>query len=922
MIIDFYKGNGGGGSGERGPQGPQGPQGIEGAQGYQGAEGAQGPAGSGSTGDFNKLMAVPAFPESAETGDVVALVSEGSGLPNGVLFEERNDLGENQDKTGGRFQFEIGAFDGIAESDALYVGKVITPNDSEISLYIYENEWKTGGAVLSDSNGNLYISMGVDSDSAGESNIEGAIFNYQYTSSEDEYMVVDIYPEDTGEVTFDIPQGGVEANGVYQYDGTDWAKIGGESVDNTVLKSVSAAPETMGLNDVAVLGSNLSQFTGYEDVVSAFTLVRMYNGSFAKDAGEDDIVNVTANENVFTLGGSYINTPLGDITPGSEVYTDWTAVATGIMMKYDAENDELDLRVAAGLSVEGEVVNKSGAELGDLSSYVETTSVEEHFQGDPIYEPYAKKDDLSILKHSDTVPQNTEHSDVFSFVGNYPDVTFDTWVDNESNDKWWSNAGGDRAVKLEQLTNTRFVVVIEDTWYALRYNGQSLTNTGEASACDIKEYSEKKWILSDERYTFFVEVSDAIYVYTLFSKGFHHFEAPEGVNIISTNNLTINEAYYEDGVYRTSIEQFEVGYCGAPTGSNRTVQTRITGTPVHDVFCGSVTDTQGNTYEVWLAAGGNKAWINISGSTQKTNVNLGGSTNISGSGKMPFRFQYQHTATYDAIILSGTTSNAVFQRHMLAKVSDTKTTNKRLAEDWELPNETRLVPVAEYNGQLLLSHTTGGSYWETVIITSVESFDETDYSVLENIYDSLNNTNGGIFYTIGYKRYFMRKSQIDMVNSKYYKAQIELKPISTKYNVDNDTWMLNFKCDWTLSGDEMTITMKSFYNEQTQEFEMMFCNTASTAGNCVVFGGASDTSALATTSIVDSAGTVIFASEFVEGELSVSAATGISYADNGEGAMAIEGFEAGQTYTWSFNGYNGDDVSQETFVYRVPQWLH
>lgn len=201
MIIDFYKGNGGGGSGERGPQGPQGPQGIEGAQGYQGAEGAQGPAGSGSTGDFNKLMAVPAFPESAETGDVVALVSEGSGLPNGVLFEERNDLGENQDKTGGRFQFEIGAFDGIAESDALYVGKVITPNDSEISLYIYENEWKTGGAVLSDSNGNLYISMGVDSDSAGESNIEGAIFNYQYTSSEDEYMVVDIYPEDTGEVT-------------------------------------------------------------------------------------------------------------------------------------------------------------------------------------------------------------------------------------------------------------------------------------------------------------------------------------------------------------------------------------------------------------------------------------------------------------------------------------------------------------------------------------------------------------------------------------------------------------------------------------------------------------------------------------------------------------------------------------------------
>ena len=402
MIVNKYS-NGGGGSGERGPQGYQGPQGIEGAQGYQGAEGAQGPAGSGSTGDFNNLMAVPAFPESAETGDVVALVSEGSGLPNGVLFEERNDLGENQDKTGGRFQFEIGAFDGIAESDALYVGKVITPNDSEISLYIYENEWKTGGAVLSDLNGNLYISMGVDSDSTGESNIEGAIFNYQYTSSEDEYMVVDIYPEDTGEVTFDIPQGGVEANGVYQYDGTDWVNVGG---DNTILKSVSAAPETMELNDVAVLGNNLSQFTGYEDVVSAYTLVKMYNGVFAQDAGAYDYVNVRVTGNttsVFTIGGSYIHTPLGNITPGSEVYTDWTdvteygGVSTGIMMKYDAGNDELDLKVPSGFSVEGQIVNKSGAELGDLSTYVVMTSEEEHFQGDPIYEQYAKRSELSDL---------------------------------------------------------------------------------------------------------------------------------------------------------------------------------------------------------------------------------------------------------------------------------------------------------------------------------------------------------------------------------------------------------------------------------------------------------------------------------------------------------------------------------------------
>lgn len=235
MIIDFYKGNGGGGSGSQGPIGPQGPQGIEGAQGYQGPVGQDGIDQNPTV-----LKSVAELPESAETGDLVSLSVEEQGLPNGILFEERNDLGENQDKTGGRFQFEIGAFDGIAESDALYVGKVITPNDSEISLYVFENEWKTGGAVLSDSNGNLYISMGVDSDSAGESNIEGAIFNYQYTSSEDEYMVVDIYPETTGSVSFDldITEGQL---GVYQYDGTDWNKLGegGQGGDSNTLQAVS-----------------------------------------------------------------------------------------------------------------------------------------------------------------------------------------------------------------------------------------------------------------------------------------------------------------------------------------------------------------------------------------------------------------------------------------------------------------------------------------------------------------------------------------------------------------------------------------------------------------------------------------------------------------------------------------------------------
>lgn len=197
------------------------------------------------------------------------------------------------------------------------------------------------------------------------------------------------------------PQGPQGIEGAQGYQGP--AAEGG---DNTILKSVSAAPETMELNDVAVLGNNLSQFTGYEDVVSAYTLVKMYNGSFAKDAGATDYVEVRvtgSTTSVFTIGGSYIATPLGRFTPGSEVYTDWTDVitfnsaSTGIMMKYDAGNDELDLKVPSGFSIAGQITNKSGAALGPLSSYVVMTSEEEHFQGDPIYEQYAKRSELSDL---------------------------------------------------------------------------------------------------------------------------------------------------------------------------------------------------------------------------------------------------------------------------------------------------------------------------------------------------------------------------------------------------------------------------------------------------------------------------------------------------------------------------------------------
>jgi len=404
MIVNKYS-NGGGGSGERGPQGYQGPIGPQGPQGEDGINQ-----------DPTLLKSVSEFPESAETGDAVAKVSEigtwGWDVPYGEYMEEATYTFPAD--------FDITQYD---QSNQYFVGKFVNTEregDNSYGEYnVYVFYVSGAGPIVRLQND------GIDEAGAGSVNIptmgetDDDFGSIEATYEEDNPATLlfsvqgDINVEVVWIPNFQLVEGAslqsvYESDGIYQYDGTDWTKVGGEGGDNTILKSVSAAPETMELNDVAVLGNNLSQFTGYEDVVSAYTLVKMYNGSFAQDAGAADYVNVRVTENnnikgVFTIGGSYITTPLGRFTAGSEVYTDWTDVitytsaSTGIMMKYDAGNDELDLRVPSGFSVTGQIVNKSGAELGDLSSYVLMTSEEEHFQGDPIYEQYAKRSELSDL---------------------------------------------------------------------------------------------------------------------------------------------------------------------------------------------------------------------------------------------------------------------------------------------------------------------------------------------------------------------------------------------------------------------------------------------------------------------------------------------------------------------------------------------
>lgn len=297
------QGGGGGGVGPQGPAGPQGPQGPAGADGTNGADGAQGPQGPAGQDGIEQaptvLKSVSALPESAETGDVVALASESEGLPLGILFEERNDLGENEDQVGGRFSFPVGAFDEIEETDAIYVGKVTTPNDTELSLYIYGNEWRTGGAVFTDAGGNISISMGPDSDSAGENPYDGAIFNYQYTSTEDEYMVVDIYPETSGSVVFDIPEASEEI-GVYQYDGSDWSKIEGGAGGVLVVNSLSSSEAAN-----APVGSLIGQYRQEELtwVTMPYTGDTDVNASEILIKGDVDFSNVRINYYIFN--GNY-----------------------------------------------------------------------------------------------------------------------------------------------------------------------------------------------------------------------------------------------------------------------------------------------------------------------------------------------------------------------------------------------------------------------------------------------------------------------------------------------------------------------------------------------------------------------------------------------------------------------------------------
>lgn len=228
MIIDFYKGNGGGGSGSgsTGPQGPQGPQGYQGADGQNGIngqDGAQGPQGPQGQDGINqeptKLMAVSELPESGETGDVVALFKtigmyDTIFAPNtAVTFDGSDILSVTAEN--GYGTLVVNAFDDGGTSVYKFT------NNTGIEEYAAAGQHISGQIMLPTNDENYVWAVNITDNVFwfGVREAEGS--TYIGVLSERGITLNDC------EAHLDESDGSVvEAKGVFQYDGSNWNKVG------------------------------------------------------------------------------------------------------------------------------------------------------------------------------------------------------------------------------------------------------------------------------------------------------------------------------------------------------------------------------------------------------------------------------------------------------------------------------------------------------------------------------------------------------------------------------------------------------------------------------------------------------------------------------------------------------------------------
>lgn len=225
---------GGGGTGPQGPMGPAGPQ------------GPQGPAGSGSTGDNHILKSVSEYPESADTGDVIALnaaerpvfTQDPSREVYGGSINDFHDLIAANDN-----RITISTWDNEQQTDRTEWGWFHLSGDS---IYYYNYQGEIEVDVLS------YITN--DGEWVANNDFYPLHFykdgnNLFFVINRGDWgdYIINGYGQD---VDFVLPVEG--SVGVFQYDGNNWNKIGdgGETGDSHLLKSSLDIPEDAELGDV------------------------------------------------------------------------------------------------------------------------------------------------------------------------------------------------------------------------------------------------------------------------------------------------------------------------------------------------------------------------------------------------------------------------------------------------------------------------------------------------------------------------------------------------------------------------------------------------------------------------------------------------------------------------------------------------
>lgn len=202
-------------------------------------------------GDVTILKSVSELPASAETGDIVAY--EGSeSYPNGITFSQ----GTNE----GTFTIPLGSLDDYTMQDPLVLGTVraVYGDDSLgtlLTIYAYTiNEGNVTYVLSPSSDGNLAdpdlnIYMGETETDTAEIAYD-VMFDYSLVGQN---MVVDIYHDSESSavgIEFDDVITGGDPMGVYQYDGTQWQRIGNGGGAGDALVPVSELPASAETGEV------------------------------------------------------------------------------------------------------------------------------------------------------------------------------------------------------------------------------------------------------------------------------------------------------------------------------------------------------------------------------------------------------------------------------------------------------------------------------------------------------------------------------------------------------------------------------------------------------------------------------------------------------------------------------------------------